>query len=200
MPRTLRSPRKPAAETPLLSQAGNPFPPGLKPVFVSLDPIPGIPPERMMPGPLDPNPPKPDFSHLVTTETYLYEPLDADTPRFKLRYQPRGKGESEAQHAAYRRSLERHFHARGAYLKAMQLLCSALGNFRTCGQGQCRREKACRARRDEDAFSIELAMFPPCVPIDLDIIESYREAVRAEIGRLCAGQAGEDSGAGDFVA
>lgn len=185
---------------PILSTAGNPFPPGLKPVFVPLDPIPGIPPERMLPRPLDPNPARPDFSHLVTTETYLYEQPDPGTPRFKLRLEPRRKGQSEAQYAAYRRSLERHFHARGAYLKAVRLLCGALGNFRTCGQGQCRREKACRARRDEDAFSIELAMFPPCVPIDLDIIESYREAVRAEIGRLCALHAGRDSGAGDFVA
>lgn len=200
MPRSLPSPRKPAAVAPLLSQAGNPFPPGLKPVFVPIRAMPGIALERMWPRPLDPNPPRPDFSGLVTTETYLYEAFDPGTPRFKLRLQPRRRGRSEAQYAAYRRSLERHFHARGVYLKAVQLLCGALGNFRSCGQGACRREKACCARRDEDAFSIELAMFPPCVPIDLDIIESYREEVRAEIGRLCTRQAGEDSGAGDFVA
>ncbi|MHA6684960.1 hypothetical protein [Mesorhizobium sp. A556] len=185
---------------PILSTAGNPFPPGLKPVFVRLDPIPGIPPERMLPRPLDPNPPKSDFSHLVTTETYLYAQPDAGTPRFKLRFQPRGRGVSEAQHAAYRRSLERHFRARGVYLKLMQLLCGALGNFQRCGQHQCRREKACRARRDEDAFNIDLAVFPPCVPLDLDIIASYREAVRAEVDRLCAWHAKQDSGPGDFVA
>jgi hypothetical protein len=154
----------------------------------------------MWPRPLDPNPPKPDFSGMLTTDTYLYEPLDADTPRFKLRLAPRRKGESEAQYAAYRRSLERHFHALGVYLKLMQLLCGALGNFHTCGQRQCRREKACRARRDEDAFSIELAVFPPCVPFDLDIIESYRTEVRAEVTRLCASHGGRDSGPGDFVA
>jgi hypothetical protein len=154
----------------------------------------------MWPRPLDPNPPKPDFSGMLTTDTYLYEPLDADTPRFKLRLAPRRKGESEAQYAAYRRALERHFHAFGVYLKLMQLLCGALGNFRTCRQHQCRRKKACLARRDEDACTLDLAVFPPCVPIDLDIMESYRQEVRAELGRLCALHAGRDSGQRDFMA
>lgn len=185
---------------PVLSTAGNPFPPGLKPVFVPLACIPGVSPGRMWPHPLDPSPPKPDFSAMITTDTYLYEPLDADTPRFKLRLEPRRKGESEAQYAAYRRALERQFRVHGVYLRLIWLLCGALGNFRSCRQRECRRKKACTGRRDGDACALEIAVFPPCVPIDLDIMESYRQAVRAELGRLYALHNGPDSGWRDFMA
>lgn len=37
---------------PLLSQAGNPFPPQLTPVFLDMRPVNGVPLERMWPRPL----------------------------------------------------------------------------------------------------------------------------------------------------
>lgn len=181
---------KPDEENPpLLSQAGNPFPPGLKPVFVPLTPpAPGRTWDSVWPRPLPENPPPPDFSGCITTEDYLHDyiPPEEGWPRFKLRLAPRGPGETEAQYACYRRDVEAHYLTHGVCLGLMQMLASHLGNFHRCAEATCRRAGACVARRDEDRYALFFAIFPPCVPLDLDIIESYRTEVREELARWAA--------------
>ena len=64
---------------------------------------------------------------------------------------------------------------------AVSISASSSGNFTTCLHGECRRTSECCSRRDEDAMSMDLAVFPPCVPFDLDIIETYRVEIQREM-------------------
>jgi hypothetical protein len=161
---------------PLLSQAGNPFPPQLTPVFVDMTPVNGVPLERMWPRPLKEEDGLQDHEGCVTTSEYLYETIEPYWPRFKLRLCPR-TDETDAQYAAYRRDIEHHTLVHSVYLGTMQQICTALGNHKGCARRACRRRGRCCGRRDEDRYAISFAIFPPCVPIDIEIIETYRMAV-----------------------
>ena len=165
------------------SAMGNPFPPKLRPVTRPIETYPGIPIERMWPRPLPQVPPAPDWSGYITTSEYIFEKFEPGEqwPRFKLRLVPRAADETEAQYACYRRGAEAHARAYGVYLGLFQQLCTWVGNFTTCPHGECRRTSECCSRRDEDAMSMELAVFPPCVPFDLDIIETYRVEIQREM-------------------
>jgi hypothetical protein len=165
---------------------GNPYPPGLEPVVLDMRRPPGRPWSSVWPRPFeDPMPPA-DFSGLVTTEHYLYERFEPGEPRFKLRLCPRGPGETEAQYEAYRRGLEFHYRCHAIYLGLCQELCTVLGNHLHCAERRCRRESCCRGRRDEDYFAISLAIFPPCVALDIEIVETYRQEIIAELRRIAA--------------
>lgn len=48
-------------------------------------------------------------------------------------------------------------------------------------------QRRLRRIRDQNRFGIPLVLFPPCVPLDLEIIETYREEVVAELKRVAAG-------------
>ena len=171
-------------EKPILSQAGNPFPAKLEPVFVDLDPH-GAP-GRVWPVPFPAKMPKMDFSEFVTTEEYIYEEFEEGDPwpRFKVRLQPRRPQDTDAFYEDYRRGIESHARDHGVMLGFCQDLCTWLGNFETCSLGACRRRRECCSRRDEDTTDISLAIFPPCVPMDVDMIESYRMEISREISRL----------------
>lgn len=182
-------PRAKNAGKPTLSTAGNPFPAKLTPVFVELDPPrPGQSWDTVWPRPLPAVLPVPDFSGMVTTDEYIYEKFEPgeNWPRLKLRLIPRREHETDAQYEDYRRGIERHTRVHGVYLGMCQMLCTWLGNFETCAEGPCRRNGECCVRRDEDTTEISFAIYPPCVPIDLDIIESYRAEINKELDILCA--------------
>ena len=114
-----------------------------------------------------------DYSGCVTTSEYLYETPDPRWPRFKLRLCPQ-RHKTDAQYAAYRRDIEHHTLSHGNYLDLMHRLCTSLGNHRNCAVRGCRRRGRCCGRRDEDTYAISFAVFPPCIPIDVDIIATYR--------------------------
>ncbi len=84
---------------------------------------------------------------------------------------------ADAQYAAYRRDIENHTLVHSVYLGMMQQICTALGNHKGCARRACRRRGRRCGRRDEDRYAISFAIFPPCVPIDIDIMETYRMAV-----------------------
>lgn len=169
---------------PLLSQAGNPFPPHLTPVFVDMTPARGVPLERMWPRPFKEKDTLADHSGCVTMSEYLYATLDPRWPRFKLRLQPQ-RDETDAQYAAYRRDIEHHTMVHGIYLCLMHQLCTVIDNHKTCAVRACRRLGRCFGRRDEDKYKISFAVFPPCIPIDIDIIETYRVAINQALEWIC---------------
>jgi hypothetical protein len=169
---------------PLLTQAGNPFPPHLTPVFVDMTPARGVPLERMWPRPLKEKDALVNYSGCVTMNEYLYETLDPRWPRFKLRLQPQGD-ETDAQYAAYRRDIEHHTMVHAIYLCLMHQICTVIGNHETCAVRACRRRGRCSGRRDEDKIAISFAIFPPCIPIDIDIIETYRVAAHEALKWIC---------------
>ena len=72
------------------------------------------------------------------------------------------------------------------YLGLCQELCTLLGNHLKCAEGPCRRNGACAGIRDQDRFGIPLVLFPPCVPLDREIIETYRAEIVAELKRIMA--------------
>ena len=137
--------------------------------------------------------PRPDLSRLVTSDEYLYEVFEPgeDWPRFKLRLQPRRERETDEQYEIYRRDIERQTRAYGVFHGFCQDLCTWLGNHETCNEGACRRTGACCSRRDEDRFHLPILIYPPCVPIDLDIMETYRAEIIAELRRFRAKMAAE---------
>lgn len=173
-------------ERPPFSHQGNPYPPGLEPVYFDMTGFAGVPPERILPRPFDGPPPPPDFSGLLTTRKYLYETFEPGVPRFKLRLAPRRASETDAQYEAYRREVEYHYRVRGQYLAVCRAFCTHLGNHLHCAERSCRRKGHCAGRRDEDRFDLDFAMFPPCIPLDLEIIETYRTAINAELERVAA--------------
>jgi len=176
---------EPVEEKRPLSQAGNPYPDKLEPVVIEYGRVAGVPIARQWPRPLDPNPPPPDRSGLVATQEYLYENLAPGDPRFTLFLSPRRANDTDAQYESYRRAFERHMRAYGVRFRLCQSLCTWLGNAASCGLGPCRRLGRCAGRRDEHRFALDFAVYPPCVPLDLEIMESYR----AEISRAVAGRA-----------
>ena len=87
------------------------------------------------------------------------------------------------QYASYRRGIEQFTCDHAIYLGLCQLLCTHLGNHLKCREGACRRNGACAGIRDQDRFGIPLVLFPPCVPLDREIIETYRQEIIAELRR-----------------
>ena len=171
-------------ERPTHSRAGNPFPARLTPVIVPVDAFPGVPIEKCWPRPLiEDELPRPDYSGLVTSDEYIYEVFEPgdEWPRFKLRLIPRREYETDEQYKSYRRGIERFTRIYGVYHGLCQMLCTWLGNHETCNEGVCRRNGACCSRRDEDRFTLPILIYPPCVPIDLDIMETYRAEIIAEL-------------------
>ncbi len=166
-------------EQPTHSQCGNPYPRGLKPVIIEYAP----PGSNCMPQPLsEPEFPDEGSSGLVTDE-YLYEQPDPKWPRLKLQLAPRGKRQTDEQYAAYRRGIEEFTCTHSIFVGLCQELCTLLGNHRTCLEGVCRRNGVCCGLRDQDRYWLPMLIFPPCVPLDLEIIETYRQEIIAEIKR-----------------
>ena len=169
-------------QNPTHSQMGNPYPGGLEPVAIKYG-IPGIPMERCSTRPLvEAEVPRPGG----IVADYLYVEPDPRWPRLKLRLAPRGKRETDEQYEAYRRNIEEFTCSHAVYLGFCQELCTLLGSHHACAEGPCRRTGACAGIRDQDRFDIPLVLFPPCVPLDREIIETYRREIVAEIRRLVA--------------
>jgi hypothetical protein len=176
-------------DKPILTRAGNPVPAKLKPVFAEMTPpAPGMPWSSVWPRPLPATMPPPDLEGLVTTTEYRYIkiPPNDPWPRFKVRYEPRRPTDTDAQFEMYLRDMEDLHRRHGFYLGLCQDLCTYLGNHETCAEQVCRRNGRCSSRRDEDAFDLPLAMFPPCVPLDIDLISSYLTELQAEMRRIRA--------------
>ena len=168
---------------PTHSQLGNPYPAGIEPVIVKY----AAPGERDGHRPLDeariPGPGK----GLVVTDDYLYQTLHEAWPRLKLRLAPRRPNQTDAQYAAYRAGVEDHTAAHIFGLYVCQKLCTFLENFLTCPQGECRRRGFCCGIRDEERYWLPMLIYPPCVPLDLEITETYRMEIGATFRRLKAG-------------
>ncbi len=162
---------------------GNPYPPYLEPVVLDY----GMPGKRCS-------------MRLVEEEIirpggivsdYLYVEPDPKLPRLQLRLAPRGKHQTDEQYASYRRTIEEYNCAHAIYLGLCHLLCTLLGNHAACAEGLCRRNGRCSAIRDQDRFGIPLVLFPPCVPLDREIIETYRKELVAELKWIVARDKGE---------
>ena len=115
---------------------------------------------------------------------YLYVEPDPKWPRLRLRLAPRGQRETDEQYASYRRDIEQFTCDHALDRGLCQLLCTHLGNHLKCQEGPCRRNGACAGVRDQDRFGIPLVLFPPCVPLDREIIETYRQEIIAELRRV----------------
>ena len=130
---------KPDPSWPTHSQMGNPYPPGIEPVVIEY----AEPGSNCLPRPLDeakiPGPGK----GLVVTGDYLYQRPHEDWPRLKLRLAPQRPDETDAQYASYRAGIERDTAAHIFGLYVCQKLCTFLGHFLTCPQGECRRRGHC---------------------------------------------------------
>ena len=63
-----------------------------------------------------------------------------------------------------------------------------MGNQLTCPEGICRRKGICFGMRDEERYSLAFLVFPPCVPLDLEIIETCRQEISTELKRVAAGE------------
>jgi hypothetical protein len=180
-PNQHKADQHPGPGQPTHSRAGNPFPARLTPVIV--------PVEDALPWPAsEEDVPRPDYSGLVTTDDYIYEELEPgeELLRFKLHLVPRRERETDEQYEAYRRGVERSTRIYGFYHGCCRQLCTWLGNHETCREGVCRRNGACRSRRDEDRFTLPILIYPPCVPIDIEIMEAYRAEIVAELRRFRA--------------
>ena len=184
----MHSPRKretnpaegPHTTRPTHSQMGNPYPPGLEPAVLQYG-IPGVPMERCSMRPLVEKEFVPDRGG---GSDYLYVEPDPRWPRLRLLLAPRGERETDEQYASYRRGIEQFTCNHARYLGLCRLLCTHLGNHLKCREGACRRNGACAGIRDQDRFGIPLVLFPPCVPLDLEIIETCRQEIIAEIKRV----------------
>jgi hypothetical protein len=142
---------------PLLSACGNPFPAGLPPVRIRYA-VPGVAGDVGLATPIvEEDLPRPPADCIVTDD-YLYEqfPPGSELPRLKLRLAPRERRQSAEQYAHYRRGVERHTLAFCICLGLMQQLCTVLRNHRTCAHRLCRRQGACRGRRDEDRHTLPI--------------------------------------------
>jgi hypothetical protein len=130
----------------------------------------------------EPEPPGPGCD----TYEYLYVEPDPQLPRLKLELASQRQDQTDEQYASYRRHIEEFTSIHAIYLGLCQLLCTHLGNHHACSEGPCRRNSACSAIRDQDRFHIPLVLFPPCVPLDHEIIETYRQELIAELKRIVA--------------
>jgi hypothetical protein len=169
-------------QDPTHSQMGNPYPPGLEPAILQYG-MPGVPMECCSMRPLVEAEIAPPGGIVAD---YLYIEPDPQWPRLRLRLAPRGKRQTDAQYEAYRRGIEAFTCTHSIILGLCQELCTLVGNHLTCKEGPCRRSGCCSAIRDQDRFDIPLVLFPPCVPLDLEIIDTYRQEIIAEIKRTVA--------------
>ena len=117
---------------------------------------------------------------MVAFDTYLYEVPGPDLPHLTLWLERQRPDESDERYAHYRADLEHHFHVHAVVLKIVQRLATVSGSCASCREHVCRRRGACVGVRDTGRFDLPFAMYPPCVPLDLEIMETFRQAV----GRL----------------
>lgn len=97
------------------------------------------------------------------------------------------RGETDAQWACVLRDHERHAEAKGIYLGLFQLLAAHWGFVAKCPLPGCRRLKKCIGRRAEDDWSFPFRPFiPPCVPLEVEIVEKMRTEISAEVKRHLA--------------
>jgi len=153
---------------PTHTRLGNPFPVGLQPVVID---------EKLQADTdveaswsqkdYDPGLPQP----------YLYAKPPPCWPQLNLYPAERSAHETEEQYAIYRSYFERFTNTHAVLLGLCQEFCSLLGNHRTCAEGVCRRNGACSGIRDQGRYWLPLLVYPPCVPLDREIMETYREEV-----------------------
>lgn len=163
------------------STLGNPFPPGM--------------PIHVKPAPFQHKENRAKFSHCqyegpepvcepdfpVDPAGYLYEPPAADLPPFKPRFPPRDADQTDAQYAASRRAHEHNLHVYSIFRMMVRRLCDYFGNHRRCARPACRRRGRCSTPRDEDTSYIGYAVYPLCVPYDIEIMENFRQEVAVQI-------------------
>ncbi len=109
--------------------------------------------------------------------------LPGPSPKTRLGFR---EHETDEQYASYQRDIEQFTRNHAVFLRFCQVLCTHLGNHLTCREGPCRRNGACTGIRDQDRFDIPSVLFPPCVPLDYEITETYRQEIVAEAKRLAA--------------
>jgi hypothetical protein len=170
------------------SRLGNPYPAGLQPVVIEFDTTLSAADTDIESAwsQSDYKPGEP--------QDYLYEQPEADWPRLNLYLAERGPHETDEQYALHRRDFERFTCTHAIWLGLCQQLCTHLGNHRTCSEGACRRNGACAGIRDQNRYWLPLLVYPPCVPLDREIMETYRMEIVAEIKRVVA--RGSDAAAG----
>ncbi|MBX3577236.1 MAG: hypothetical protein KF723_08500 [Rhizobiaceae bacterium] len=162
--------------TPTHSKLGNPYPRGLPPVVI--DPYRGV-----ARGPLQPEPLT--GCRRAPLRFVTPRPHHPDLPFFPP---PRQHGQTDAEWEATVRDSERfHVDVTVVMLHAMRLLATHLGNPASCAEGACRRRRRCCGLRDPFTFGLNLAVLPPCVPPDEEIMWTYFEEVRRELRHLVAG-------------
>jgi hypothetical protein len=166
--------RKDKQPDPTHSRLGNPYPAGLRPVVIDSTLAADTDVEAAWP--------RPDYEAGEPQE-YLYEQPEAEWPRLNLYLAERSPHETDEQYALYRRDFERFTCTHAIWLDLCQQLCTHLGNHRTCAQGACRRNGACAGIRDQTRYWLPLLVYPPCVPLDREIMETYREEIKAELNR-----------------
>lgn len=169
------------------SKLGNPYPHGIPPVVVDAR-VDGT--ERTV---------EPDPLTGCRPSAWRFVTPDPCLPHVPLYVPPRLPGQTDAQWDASVLDTESyHADVTMVALHAMQLLATYVGNFATCENRACRRKRRCAATRDPFAFGLFLAMFPPCVPLDIEIIWTYIEEVRRELrAQRAASMAGAGGGAGE---
>jgi hypothetical protein len=68
----------------------------------------------------------------------------------------------------------------GVTLYLFQSLCTHKKHHETCELKVCVRKRACSGRRDPYDWSFKFRpVVPPCVPLDLEVIEKYRKEILA---------------------
>ena len=174
----MHSPRRKAKRPdPTRSRLGNPYPAGLRPVVIEFDEaLPGTDTDveaAWSRRDYDPGAP----------QDYLHEQPEAEWPRLNLYPAARSPRETDEQYAIYRSGFERFTNTHAAWLGLCQQLCTHLGNHRACREGACRRTGACAGIRDQARYWLPLLVYPPCVPLDREIMETYREEIVAELSR-----------------
>ncbi|CAI2931339.1 hypothetical protein [Aminobacter niigataensis] len=108
-------------------------------------------------------------------------------PSFRINSFPREPWCTDAQWACVLRDQQEHAEAKGIYLGLFQLLAAHLGFVCKCPLRACRRLRKCTGRRAEDDWSFPFKPFiPPCVPLDVEIVEKMRAGIRAETDRILA--------------
>lgn len=115
-------------------------------------------------------------------------------PSFSINAFPR-RTETDAQWACVMRDQQDHAEAKGIYLGLFQLLAAHWGFVRHCPLARCKRLKKCTGRRAEDDWSFPFKPFiPPCVPLDVEIVEKMRAAIRVETDRIVAAYEADGDG------
>lgn len=158
----------------LLSKLGNPYPPGLTPVRLD---------DTQPLGPVD----LPDLSGHQRITEFRYATVPPGRPVLPLYMWPRAAHQTEAQYEVSRREVEDyHVDVMLVIHHMAQLLATHLGNARHCRVGHCRRIRRCGGQRDQREVGGFDVLFPPCIPLDREIIWTWFEAIRAEIRHVAA--------------